>query len=143
MHIVYNVAIAAVTGCKEDLHDKIRHGIKEGLIVNRLARKAVGAFYGGMHKILLQFRSYAFRFAGMDVLMFGHAEELSLILENGLLLQALVIKILPVQDGYRIMACDPVFYHQGSDRCLGILGEQDVMPDAESDNDIEVGSCPV
>ena len=41
------------------------------------------------------------------------------------------------------MARNTVLDHQGGNRGLGILGEQDVMSDAESDNDVQVGPGPV
>ena len=45
-HIVDDVAVAAITGRQVSVHDEIRHGVKQGLVVNGLERQAVGALDG-------------------------------------------------------------------------------------------------
>ena len=42
VHIIDNIAVAAITRCKVCAHDKIRHGVNESLVVNCLKRKTIG-----------------------------------------------------------------------------------------------------
>ena len=41
------------------------------------------------------------------------------------------------------MSGNTIFNHQGGNRGIGILGKQDIMANAESDNDIQISLCTV
>ncbi|MGB3649560.1 MAG: hypothetical protein WA992_13620, partial [Desulfobulbales bacterium] len=86
LHIIDDITVTAITGCEVCIHDKIRNGVKEGLVVNSLKWKTIGAFYRRMDKMLLQFISNAFRFPGKGIRVFCHAAAVSVILEDRLFL---------------------------------------------------------
>lgn len=51
-----------------------------------------------------------------------------------------VIRVGCIERSSRIVACYPVFGHEGSDVCIGVFVEQAVVPYAQADDYIQVGS---
>ena len=50
-----------------------------------------------------------------------------------------IVEGLPVQDRDRIVSGDSILHYERRDRRLRVAGEQDVVADAEPDDDVQVG----